>query len=364
MGVSFAVEQSALIISGLFAGTIVDRSNPKKVALFNSLFQTLAVCSIPLLFTLSFSNIYIIMLVGFLLIASNFVYRTAINSLMPGVMKKEQLPYASGQFSIGRSVSKVLGPVMAGFLVSALSPLHSLWIDGLTFLAIFIFMNLVKETEGQNQNHVNKSEKNNRTFWEDFKEGFILLIEMPTVIPLIILNFMINLGFVSMYAMMVFHLKDTLGMGFTEIGFVFAADGIGAFAAGMILPLVMKKFKNGLLILTATFLMGSSILLLGYAENAFIVGILFGFIMFTSQINNRTTYTLWQMQVPKNKLGRIFGTATMVESLSVPLAGMLSGLVTKHYGSFFLMKSGGIVVILFVVLIYFLSNIKTIDNRS
>lgn len=364
MGVAFAVEQSALIITGLFAGTIVDRSNPKKVVMINSLLQTVAVCAIPLLYSLGLRNIYIILAIGFLLIASNFVYRTAINSLTPSVVKKEQLPHASGQFSLGRSVSKVLGPVIAGFLVTTLSPVHSLWIDGLTFLVIFIFMSLIKESDMINQEHTKDNEKSKRTFWEDFKEGFALLVEIPSVLPLILLNFMINLGFVSMFAMMVFHLKDTLGMDSTQIGFVFAADGVGAFVAGLVLPNVMKKIKNGFLVLIGSTLMGLSILLLGYTQQAFIVGILFGLVMFSSQIINRTIYTLWQMQVQKNKLGRIFGTATMIESLSVPLAGMLSGLVVKHHGSFFLMKSGGITVILVVILIYIFTNIRTIDNRS
>lgn len=77
MGVAFAVEQSALILSGIFMGPIVDRGNPLKIVKANALIQTILVSLLPIAHILGFINIYFIFGIGFFLITSNFLYRTA-----------------------------------------------------------------------------------------------------------------------------------------------------------------------------------------------------------------------------------------------------------------------------------------------
>lgn len=79
MATSFAIQQCAIIFSGLLSGTVVDRSNPKKVLVYNALLQTILIAVIPILHKLSMINIYFILIDGFFLTASGFLYKTAIN---------------------------------------------------------------------------------------------------------------------------------------------------------------------------------------------------------------------------------------------------------------------------------------------
>lgn len=365
MGMSFAIEQSALILSGIFMGTIVDRGNPLKIVRVNALIQIVLVCSLPITHIIGVLNVYYILTVGFILIASNFLYRTAINSLIPSIVEKQKLPIAAGRFSLGRSLSKTIGPLLAAFFIAAFSPIGSLWIDGISFLLVFGVMLLIKiPPESMEVEKSNKEEKEKENFFQSVKQGFGIVFKNRNVFPLVSFNFFLNIGFVGMFSMMTFHLKDTLQLSTQEIGYVFMMDGVGAFVAAMYLPILMKRIHNGYLILISAILMGVAILLAGVLEHIIIIGLLFGIVMFASQINNRTLYTIWQMKIPKNQLGRVFSFSTMIEGISVPVAGLLAGIIISKFNSNILMVCAGVTVLAVAIYFTLFSKIRQIDNRT
>ncbi|SCZ08380.1 Predicted arabinose efflux permease, MFS family [Paenibacillus polysaccharolyticus] len=368
MGISFAVEQAGLILSGLIAGTLVDRGNPKKIIQVTSVLQTIIVSTIPILHYLGVKSIYPILVVGFILIALNFLYRTAINSLIPLIVEKSLLPSASGKFSISRSISKTFGPLLAGLVLAAFDPINTLWLDALTFLIIFTLCNFITTSSNGSEIKNNDSKENElqdkenkRKFWRDTAEGFLIIFKNRSIFEITILNFFLNVGYVAMFAMLIFHLKDTLQYSTHQIAYVFTADGIGAFIAGMLLPYFMRKISTGYLILFSTLIMGISMVLVGWTHNIFLVGISFGILMFSSQINNRSIYTYWQAVVPHNQLGRVFSLNTMLEGVSVPIAGFTAGIVVDHLGSTILMQFCGYITLLVFLVFYTFSNIRKLQ---
>ncbi|WP_454844785.1 MFS transporter [Priestia megaterium] len=364
MGITFAVEQVGVLIAGLFAGVIVDRNMPKTIVKYNSILQAILVFLIPLSYYLKLINIYVLFIIGFLLISANFLYKTSINSLIPQVVEKNKIPLANGRISIFKSLSKTFGPVMAGFLIATLGPINSLIIDGITFLVIFLLMVLIKTSnEYFYKDNLKNTQGSSSRISEDIKEGFILIASSKHVASLIGLNVLTNLGYVAMFSMLVYHFKEALELSNQTVGLIFAADGIGAFLAGMCLPLILSKVKNGPVILVCSVIMGVSIFMLGYISFPLLVGIFLGLTMYCVQIINRTMYTIWQMEFPVNKLGRIFSLATMLEYITVPIAASLAGIIAKQYGSFFLMKVSGISVIIFTIIILIITDLKHLDNR-
>lgn len=370
MGIAFAIEQAGLILSGLIAGTLVDRGNPRRIILITSILQTIVVSLIPIFHYLEVESVYLILAFGFILVALNFLYRTAINSLIPMIVEKFLLPSASGKFSISRSISKTFGPLLAGFILSVFDPINTLWFDAFTFLLIFALCNLISTPKNhQIKQDVEQEDKaqdkeSKKRFWKDTVEGFVIIFKNRSIFEITLLNFFLNIGYVAMFAMLIFHLKETLQYSTNQIGFVFTADGIGAFIAGILLPYIMKKISTGYLILFSTLVMGMSMALIGWTENIFLVGISFGMLMFSSQINNRSIYTYWQAVVPHNKLGRVFSLNTMLEGFSVPIAGFAAGLVTDYFGSMLLMQFCAYIT-LFVFIIFFkFSNIKKLNYFS
>ena len=362
MGASFAIQQCSVFITGLIFGAVVDRNNPKKIVLINSIVQTLFICLLLILHFEGIRNIYLIIFISFLLTGSGFLYKTAINSLLPNIVSKENLPMASAQFSFTKSLAKIIGPSIAGFLISVLSPIHSLWIDAVSFFIIFVCMFFIKDKKEPDS--AQREEKSDRKLAGDIMSGFKYIFSSGYVRSLVFFNFLLNFGYVLMISMFVMHLKETLNLNPKDIGIIYSTDGIGTIVAGLFLPVLMKKFKNGKLILTSSFVLGISVFLLGYISNAFAIGALFCIVMYSGQIINITMFTFWQMNIPIDKLGRVYSLATMMEGISVPISGLLSGIILNYYGSFFLMKLSGIIITIVTLVFLLFSNISRIDNRN
>lgn len=362
MGASFAIQQCSVFFSGVIFGAVVDRNNPKKIVLINSIAQTIFICLLPILHFMGIRNIYLIIFFSFLLTGSGFLYKTAINSLLPSIVSKESLPMASAQFSFAKSLAKTIGPSIAGLLIGVLSPIHSLWIDAVSFLIIFICMSFIKGKKEPVS--VDRKEKSEKKLINDIVSGFKYIFSLEYVRSLVLFNFLLNIGYVLMISMFVMHLKETLRLSPKIIGIIYSTDGIGTIVSGLFLPVLMNKLKNGKLILASSFVLGISVFLLGYTSNAIVIGALFCLVMYSSQIINRTMYTLWQMKIPIDKLGRVFSLATMMEGVMVPISGLLSGIILNYYGSFFLMKLSGVIIIIVTFVFFLFSSISHIDNRN
>lgn len=362
MGISFGVQQSAVIFSGFLSGTIVDRNHPRKILIINAILQAVLVSLIPIFHALSLVNIYFIIIDGFLLTSCSFLYKTSLNSLIPCIVIKENLPLASSQISISKFFSKTIGPVLAGLSITLFTPINSLWIDAASFFIVFLLMYLIDDKKDLIVNFENKASKTN--FIDDIKTGFFLVVQTKHILMLILLNFMLNIGYVSMFSMFIFHLKQTLNLSSNTIGFIYSIDGIAVIIAGMLLPVLMNKLKNNTLISMTSIVMGICILSLGYATNVVLIGLLFCSIMYCSQTINRVMYTSWQMNFSIEYLGRIFSISSMLESLSVPLAGIISGIIVNKYNSFILFRLSGISMIVSSVLFILFAKIFLLENQQ
>ncbi|WP_206832647.1 MFS transporter [Alicyclobacillus fructus] len=361
MGIVFGVQESALVFMGIFAGAILDRYNIKRLIMWNAVIQILLVSLLPVLYILRILNIYIIIIIGFMLSCSGFFYRAGNNALIPRILTKDQLQKASGQISISKALSKTFGPTIAGAIIALVTPIHSLWFDAISFAILLLFVSFLRLNDSKVDS--NKPVENERKrLWIDIRDGFVYIFMNYIYLLMVIFNFLLNLGFVSMYSMFIYHLKRSLGFSAQCIGIIMVSDGVAAFIAGLLIPMMLSKIKNGYLMIFSGCFLGISIFLLGFVRNPFLVSICFGGVMFGSQISNRTMYTVWQMTIPKNMLGRIFSLSTMLESISVPLAGVLGGVIAMKFGSFNLMRISGLVAV-FSALLLLGTRLRTLDNR-
>jgi MFS transporter, DHA3 family, macrolide efflux protein len=354
MGLSFGISQLASFFGGVLSGKIIDTYNKKKVLLICYSLQACLIGLIPILFYSGHLHVFAIIIIGFILNILSLIVRVGGSVLLPSIVSKSLLPIAAGQTAMIKSLAKILGPILAGLVLAYFSEASSLFVTAILLgvsLSCVIFMNVKIENTSK------KKEKTRALL------GLKIIYKDKTLFNLVLFNFFINLGFCSMFAMLIFHLSETVKLSSSEIGFLFFADGIGVLIAGTLITILIKKIKSGVLLLSITIFMGILIFLLSEMTNFIILSAIFGLIMLCVQIINRTIYTIWQANIDKQVMGRVFSVAILLENLAVPIAGVSSGIIVNYTGSIFFMKicSG----LLFLTLIYVLfSKLYLFDGRS
>lgn len=365
-GVTFAIQQVGVIVSGIVCGPVIDRHNPKKCAQLAAGIQFLLISFIPILHYQNVQNLIPIITIGFLLEIFSFAYRASINSLTPILVKKDRLPLATSYLTISKFIGKTLGPIIAGALIALISPINSLWIDSLSFLFLVIIFQFIKSSKDAEELRTSNKEERKKgiNYFDEALSGFNYVVKSPELFSMSILNFFLNLGYVPLLSMFVVHLTETLLYPSDLVGTIYSIDGVAALAAGVLIPFLMKKMKTKNIILICALVLGAAIYGIGNFSGVFAVAALFMISMISSQVFNKAMYTYWQMRVERNYLARVFSISTMLESLSVPSASLISGIIVTRYSSFLLFRISGALVIVVSILYWLITMVLKITYEE
>ncbi len=135
----FVLSAIPALVLGMIAGTIVDRSNRKKVMIIADIIR--GFLALGFLFATDINHIWVLILVSIALsIVSTFFY-PARTALLPQMLDKEQLLAANALAQLTHTLSFVVGAAAAGFLVGwADATAPSFVIDSITFFVSAYFI--------------------------------------------------------------------------------------------------------------------------------------------------------------------------------------------------------------------------------
>src|SRR5215203_2079955 len=136
-GLTGAAFLLAAVVAGVVGGPIVDRLGFKRTSIVSDLAGAITVALIPLFHLtigLAFWQLLVLVFLGGFLDAPG---HTARQSLVPDLAGRAgmRIERANSAFQGIQHASFLLGPPLAGLLISLLAPGNVLWIDAATFVA-------------------------------------------------------------------------------------------------------------------------------------------------------------------------------------------------------------------------------------
>jgi len=199
-----------------------------------------------------------------------------------------------------------------------------------------------------------RSQQTRPSVWTELAQGIRLIRAYPTLRTLLIVVFVVELGFGGPMMVGVPLLAHETGWGVRTIGWVLGGFGLGAAAAAGFLAWRKNLRRTGLAALTGLAAIGVSITSLGmlpaYAlppSAAFAVA---GFLGLTAGIGvgfYGTLVTSTVLQVaPAGQIGRVMGALTFSNRAAVPVTFALTGLATGLYSAQVPFLVGGLLVLL------------------
>jgi MFS family permease len=336
---------------GLFAGALADRVDRRRLMVTCDLLNALLLATIPLAALFDRLTVTQIFAVAPLVMTVYVWFDAANFGALPTLVGRERMVEAN---SIVYSTSTFLGiamPAVAGLLVATIGAASALTLDALSFAASAVILvsiprafNTARSTK---HDPVGTETLVRRTF-ADIREGFGFLWQQRIVRALTLLGFGVSLTSGAATGLLVVYAVQALGLAREDprIGTLYTAGAIGALAAGLALPRLVKRVAPARITLIGLVLNPLALLATAFAPTlliglgAYLVWSAMNSLIIINGISLRQTVT------PEHLQSRVNTTARMIAWGGAPFGAALGGVVAEwsDVRTAYLLMAGGVII--------------------
>ncbi|WP_430788941.1 MFS transporter [Virgibacillus flavescens] len=336
MGMVAAIERLPVLLQPV-TGILSDRLNRKMLLLICDAGRGLIVGLIGILFMMDLLEMWQLYCAALTIGVLSQIYNTSQFASVPNMVKRRDL-HAVNSINTGMFNTAVLvAPGLGGVLISLYNPGYALLINSLSFFVAFIAVLSIDIKKAIPENN----EK--RTFREDIKEGFDFVIQTK---PILFTNLAILIsvfGTTLFLTMMIFHLKDTIQLSTTQIGWLLSIGGAGAVFGALVTNLLRKQFSYRMILFLSSFMGGASIVFFSLSET-FVTLVMFNLVGTVAvSMMNPCIATIRQTLTPDYLLGRVQATSRFMTWILLPLAAFLAGITAAQIGTDKTILIGGLI---------------------
>ena len=340
--VSFAGQIPTFILAS-FAGVLADRYNRHKIIIIT---QTLAMIQAAILAVLTLTNTiqiwHIISLSVFVGIVNAFDMPTRQSFVIDLVDDKSDLPNAIALNSSMFNAARLVGPTIAGILISVLGEGLCFLLNAISYIAVIIallMMHIVPKMETIKKEKVLKGLKEGLKYAYNFKPIRVLLLFLGLV----------SLTGIPYTVLMPIFARDILKGNANTLGFLFGAVGVGALIGAIYLASRKTVLGLGRWIAIASGIFAMALILFSLSQNLILSLVLMLFTGFGMMVHMASTNTLLQTLVEDDKRGRIMSLYVMAFMGTAPLGSLIAGTLASKFGAPYTIFSGGIICLLGVI---------------
>lgn len=312
------------LVLGALGGALADRLDRRRLLIVT---QTLGMIqAFVYWFAVYFEVIrywHILILACFLGIV-NTVNQTARQSLVNGLVPKDDLSNAIALHASVFNLSRILGPSIGGLVIALVGVAGCFFVNAVSFLGLIATL-LLMELPSWAPTHSDAG------LWREVSEGFQYLRSNAQMSSIIALSYVVALvgapyaTFVPVFATNILH------VGASGFGLLMAAPGVGATIAGLWLASVGQATPNlfwvGVLVLAYALFLGLFAISQYFILSLFLLlSVGFCFIAFRASVN-----TALQVAAPPHLLGRVLSFFFMDRGLW-SIGGLMLGVTVSLIG--------------------------------
>jgi len=329
VGLLTTFETLAFLLVGLPAGAWCDRMRRRPVLVAGDLGRAVALLSIPVaaaMHDLTMTQMYVVVLItGVLTVFFDVSYQ----SYLPVLVGREHVVEGNGKLQASQSVSQVAGPSVGGFLVQALTAPYAVLVDALSFVWsaswIFAIRNPEPEPHRPPQRHLGK----------EIAEGLRFVLHQPILRKVAGCTGSFNLATSAEGAVVVLFLVRDLHLSAATIGVLFSLGSLGGILGAVTVASVTRRVGQARMIWLSTTVTAPFALLIPLTYNGWRLG-LFAIGTFVVSVGiiyyNVAQVSFRQALTPNRLLGRMNATMRFLVWGTMPLGGLLGGILGTAFG--------------------------------
>ncbi|MGH2534335.1 MAG: MFS transporter [Thermomicrobiales bacterium] len=330
MGLLLAAGYAPDLLVSLLAGAWVDRVRRRPVLIATDIGRAALLASIPLAWAFDLLTMAQLYAVAFGVGVFSVFFRAAYFTMLPSLVEREFLVEGNGKFELSRSVARIAGPGLAGWLVRLLGAPVVLLLDAVSFLVSALCIRAIRAPEPP-------APSGKRAIRGEIGEGLRFAFGNPMLRAMTATAGTFNLFGGLIGALFVLYATRELGIGAGLLGTVIAVGAIGALMGALLAARLSGRIGIGPAAVGGIVLASGSQTLIALAGGpapvaaAILVAnqALFGFGAMVFSIN---TQGLRQVVTPVRLLGRLQASSAVVSMGTLPFGALLGGKLGEAIG--------------------------------
>jgi MFS family permease len=326
MGTVMAINTGADFIVGTFAGAMADRGDRKRMMFGADLGRAIFTALIPLSDLVHGPTMVVILLVSAPLAILRGFFRAGYLASMPNLVGRSQLARGNGILETAFSASFIVGPAIAGFLVTVIGPGPTLAIDAASFaissLGLFLIRRDLKAPTDRPPSRI----------VDDIREGVVYVARHPVLRTVILLFALGSAVVIPVGAAMTFRIVRDLGQSPGAFGLTLTGFGVGTLVGSLFATRLDHGTNVARVLVLALLLMGgSTIAIAAIGSLPVIVGL--------TALSGAGEAALVVVYVsvraansPDELVGRIASTARVMALGLMPIGSLIGGILIDAVG--------------------------------
>lgn len=319
------------------AGVLIERLDKRRVVIVMQALMAAQALALAALALTGLLQIWHMLILALILGVANAVEITARQSMMPDLVELPELPNALALNAAGFNLARVAGPVLAAPFLLLTQNGGEGWAflaNGLSYLIVIasLFMLNPKPHAAiapSETNHVRA-----------FLDGQQFIRSSDVVTLLIVLSGVVGFfGFTAAQQIPVFA-RDVLSVpGESEVlvasrnSALVSALGVGALVSSVMLSVLPKLRRKGLLMSIGHFVFGAAIMLAGASRSFPLTLLAFAAVGWGQVTALNLTNQIIQMVVPSPLRARVFSTYLWALQGATPFGSLLMGWIAQSFGT-------------------------------
>jgi MFS family permease len=306
-------------------GTLVDRIDRRRTLVAVAIFRALVATALAILIFTNTLSIYGLLLATFLIGTADVFNDTALQSLIPTILDKNQLERGNARFQMSDTVlQQFIGmPLGAAFFVYSASLPFGL--DALGFIIAAFLLVLIP------RKHIAKIvvAADRPSFKIQLVEGLRFLWNDKRILRLVVATALIGFGFNIAGATAVLYLTQTLGVPKVLFGLLMLSGGIGGLLGAWASPRLSQRFGRGVVLAWSITMTSVFELCQGLSPNVYFFIVASVGAGFAIAGWNVLLMSLYHTLIPNEVFGRVHGTRRTLVWGIMPIGALIGGFVAK-----------------------------------
>ncbi len=314
-----------MLIFTLFAGVFADRYSRKKILIFTQIFSLFPALFLGIIINMNMVTLWHVAVASFVLGIASAFDMPARQAFISELVPKDMITKAIAMQSISFNIARIIGPFLAGIVVTNLNFQMCFYLNALSFIPLILIL-IALCTKSCSTSEVNES------FKDFFKEGFNFLLNNKKILYIIFAVGSFTIFGISFIPILPIIVDSILHSGIEGLGMIVSSVGFGSLVAAGIITLRKDIDDKEGHIFKASMIIPIGILGIAFSKNiyitmgfAFLLG--FGFVNFFAVSNS-----FIQHQTEQRLRGRIMSFFSFVFLGFTPIGNILVGLLVEAFG--------------------------------
>ncbi|WP_336212681.1 MFS transporter [Nonomuraea sp. LPB2021202275-12-8] len=354
VGLMSLAEFVPMVVCGLWGGAIADALDRRKIILLSEVGLTITSALLMVNAMLPDPQVWVLYVVGALAMGITCLQRPSMESLIPQVVKHEQLGAAAVLTSLRWNFGAIAAPALGGLLVATLGPAFAYGLDTVSFVLSLLLLwriNARPPAEGAAAASL-----------KSLVEGVRYAVGRKDLVGTYLVD----------VAAMVFAMSTSLFPGLAEeygaleaVGLLYSAGAVGSLVASLTGGWTARVHRHGLGVAVAAALWGVAVALAGLVPNFWVMFACLALAGAADMVSGIFRMTMWNQTIPNEMRGRLAGIELLSYSTGPMLGNTRASLMERLGGPRLSLAAGGLLCVAAVAaLAAALPRFRRYDSRT